>query len=96
MLFLPPVPDFSYAAAHASEIQYLFALPNSTLSTDQQALSATMVKYWSNFAKAGDPNGAGLPTWSKYDTTGDVIVSLGTGASGVAMTTAFKTDHRCQ
>ncbi len=33
-------------------------------------LAETMLSYWSNFAKNGNPNGEGLPTWSEF-TIGD-------------------------
>jgi len=33
------------------------------LSADEQAMSATMVGYWTQFAKTGDPNGSGSPMW---------------------------------
>jgi para-nitrobenzyl esterase len=104
-LFLPPATGFSsYGAYHASELQYLWVLPKTkggaavTLSADQQALTNTMVKYWTNFAKTGNPNSADLPNWPKYATTGDgadSILSLGTGAGNVKVTTTFAADHKC-
>ena len=36
-------------------------------------LSKTMLSYWSNFAKTGNPNGEGLPTWNKYVADGYVM-----------------------
>jgi para-nitrobenzyl esterase len=98
-LFLPGRDGFSFGAAHASEIQYLFVLPRSTLAADSKALSDVMVKYWTNFAKLGDPNGTDLPAWPAYATTGttmDSILSLTPGAGKVAVTTMFAVDHKCR
>jgi len=93
--FLPPV-SFPYAAAHASELQYLFTLPSSAahpLSTAQQNLSATMVGYWTSFAKDSDPNQRGVPYWPKYDSTSDVHQSLVPKA--VIPEYGFSAFHRC-
>jgi len=42
----------------------------------EEQLSATMASYWTNFAKRGDPNGAGLPTWPQYDPTAERYLVL--------------------
>jgi para-nitrobenzyl esterase len=94
-IFVPAVPDFEYAAAHASEVQYIFTVPKSTLAADQTALSDQMVKYWANFAKNGDPNGSGSPTWPAYTTAANGILTLAPGSGGIAVTTNFTTDHKC-
>jgi para-nitrobenzyl esterase len=41
-------------------------------------LSNEMQGYWVNLAASGNPNGAGLPTWSVYDPTVDDAVQLDT------------------
>lgn len=57
-------------ARHAGEIEYVFgaleSVPKVTWESGDHALSELMMRYWSNFARRGDPNGAGLPKWPRY------------------------------
>ena len=57
-------------ARHAGEIEYVFgaleSVPKVTWERSDHALSDLMMRYWSNFARSGDPNGAGLPKWPRY------------------------------
>jgi para-nitrobenzyl esterase len=64
---LPGVP-------HGGEIPYLFgALPAefdapTAWSAADRATATRLQSYWTQFAKTGDPNGAGLPHWPRYRT----------------------------
>ena len=66
-------------AAHSAEIEY--AMGNLARNTafgwtaDDHAVSKTMMSYFVNFVKTGDPNGAGLPAWplGRVDTSGNVM-----------------------
>ncbi|MFE0148235.1 carboxylesterase/lipase family protein [Nonomuraea sp. NPDC059007] len=64
-MFLPIKADFDLGAYHAGDLPYLFPEKGVKLSPAQKKLSGQMLSYWTNFARTGDPNGAGLPAWPK-------------------------------
>ena len=67
-------------AFHSDDIEYVFGTldtrPGETVRPEDRQLSEAMMTYWTNFAKNGDPNGAGVPTWPKYDTTDNSLIHL--------------------
>src|SRR5262249_8365621 len=59
----PGRPPASWRATHGAEVSYAFNNPAPTWTEVDRALADTMSSYWVNFAKNGNPNGPGLPTW---------------------------------
>ncbi len=92
-VFLPPV-TFPYGATHASELQYLFRLTwPGQLSVKQTELSETMIGYWAQFAKSGNPNRPGAPSWRQYDASAERFLSLVTPSATTE--SGFTRDHKC-
>ena len=69
------MPQQPNGAGHGSEIAYVFKnlgaplIPGATATAPRPediAMSDLMSSYWTNFAKNGDPNGAGLPAWPVF------------------------------
>jgi para-nitrobenzyl esterase len=91
----PPLIDIfmPLLAAHSTELQYIFRTAVTPLNFSQQGLSDQMIKYWKNFAATGNPNGAGLPAWPAYSTSGDQFQRFAPGA--VSTITTFAADHKC-
>jgi para-nitrobenzyl esterase len=71
-------------AYHGAEIPYVFDTADNWLPTseDDNLLTSKMLRYWSNFAKTGNPNSEGLAVWPNFDQEnstmelGDNIVSI--------------------
>jgi para-nitrobenzyl esterase len=95
--FLPPISGFSYGAAHASEIQYLFHLNASAypgaLTPNQQQLAASMRRYWTNFAKQGFTSSRGEPLWPQFNSSSQRMISLIPPAPQGE--TDFSAEHQC-
>jgi para-nitrobenzyl esterase len=98
-VYLPPV-SFPYGAYHGSELQYLFdvrvAVPAPSLDAPQLALAANMQRYWAQFARSADPNGALSPVWTGFKPgTSDNFQSLVTSGPSAYTGSAFGADHKC-
>jgi len=86
---------FLLGAYHTAEIQYLFNIfgTPAPFTSDQQRLSGAMVGYWTQFAKTGNPNSDGAPTWSSYNAATDKFQSLVPATPMVEST--FDAGHKC-
>ena len=65
-------------STHVAELPYMLnqAGQNNAWTPDDRQLAERMSSYWVNFARSGNPNGAGLPEWPAFDDNrgGDVLV----------------------
>lgn len=108
--FLPPL-SFPLGDAHEIELQYLFDRSATgitpTFTPDQQKLSDTMIRYWTHFAKTGNPNSGeeeenqqegadkeGVPYWPSYNKTAQFL-SLVAPTPVPESDLSFDTDHKC-
>ncbi|XP_075621628.1 fatty acyl-CoA hydrolase precursor, medium chain isoform X2 [Balearica regulorum gibbericeps] len=62
------VPEF-VKADHADEIAFVFGKPflAGYATEEEKKLSRTVMRYWTNFARNGNPNGEDLVHWPQYD-----------------------------
>lgn len=95
-LDLYPMPEFPTGAYHASELSYLFGgtfFPDR-LDASQRRLSEQMLRYWTRFARTGDPNGAKTATWPQF-TPRDQRTRVLTPDSAAAPQVDLGREHQC-
>jgi len=66
-------------ATHGAEMAYVFNhidLDGAPSTPSDQRLAETMISYWTNFARTGDPNGEGLPNWPAFEAPTSLVLEL--------------------
>ncbi|KQQ87257.1 carboxylesterase/lipase family protein [Massilia sp. Leaf139] len=89
--------SFPQGAAHSYDLQYLYNL-GDLRNDERRQLQAAMTRYWTNFAKTGNPNSGGeVPAnWPALTTTSSAVLGLDVASGGgVKVLTSFDADHKC-
>jgi para-nitrobenzyl esterase len=93
--------SFPYGAAHTLEMQYLFqdytgaVGARKPLSPTQNRLSDAMVRYWTNFARTGNPNAPNTPAWPALTASSRTYLSLVAPVPKLTGSATIAADHLC-
>jgi para-nitrobenzyl esterase len=69
--------EHPFGAGHATEYPFVFGNFPKPPTSREEAISALMRQYWTNFAARGDPNGPGLPVWKAFDENSQTAMVFG-------------------
>jgi para-nitrobenzyl esterase len=89
--------SFPQGAAHSYDLQYLYNLGDLG-NAERRELQTAMTRYWSNFAKTGNPNtGGDVPAnWPALTATNSTVLALDVASGGgVKALSTFDADHQC-
>ena len=74
-------------ADHATDIPFFFDTADVKYGDEttprDRAVARTISAYLVNFAKTGDPNGQGLPRWTRYERSADQLMEFTAGGEAV-------------
>lgn len=88
--------SFNQGAGHSYELQYLFNFRDLETS-EHRDLQTAMSRYWSNFARTGNPNqgNAVAVAWPAFTEPTKVLGLDIASAGGIKELNTFETDHKC-
>lgn len=66
-------------AFHGEELYFLDdSFPSDWVAAaEEKQFGENLRRYWTNFAKRGDPSGPGLPVWPRFDVRSNQVIELG-------------------
>lgn len=62
-------------AYHCGEIKMVFGKPDVNIPVEK-SISDSLMEYWTNFAKTGNPNGENVPKWDAYNSTPQTYLEI--------------------
>ncbi|HVF85331.1 MAG TPA: carboxylesterase family protein [Abditibacteriaceae bacterium] len=105
---IPFLPGFPSGAAHSGELPFLFDLTIAApldlatgkripLTKQQEVIASTMIRYWTQFARNGNPNSKEAPHWPRFDTNNKapLVQVFASGSKGVKPSSNAAVMHQC-